>query len=52
MLEIEFGMPVAFNMNNMSLEAELSYLHPLFNDPAWPSPNGFIFSFSAIFKLF
>lgn len=52
MLEAGLGMPVAFNLNNLSLEAEVSYLFPVFNDPAWPSPSGFIFSFSAIFKLF
>lgn len=52
MLEVELGLPVAFNLSNISLEAEVSYLHPFFNDPAWPSPSGFIFSFSAIMKLF
>ena len=52
MLELEFGLPVSFNLDFMSLETEVSYILPMYNDPSYPSPKGFILSFSAFFKIF
>lgn len=52
LLELEFGLPVSFNLDFMSLEAESSYILPMYNDPAYPSPKGFILSLTAIFKIF
>jgi len=52
MLELEFGLPVSFNLDFMSLESEVGYILPMYNDPSYPSPKGFILSFSAFFKIF
>lgn len=52
MLELEFGLPVSLNLDFMSLEAEVSYVLPMYNNPAYPSPKGFILSLSAFFKIF
>jgi len=52
MLELEFGLPVSFNLDFMSVEAEFSYVLPMYSDPAYPSPKGFILSLSAFFKIF
>ena len=52
LLELEFGLPVSFNLDFMSLEAEASYILPLYYDPTYPSPKGFILSLSAIFRIF
>lgn len=52
LLELEFGLPVSLNLDFMSLEAEGSYILPLYNDPSYPSPKGFILSLSVIFKIF
>lgn len=52
LLELEFGLPVSFNLDFMSLEAEAGYILPLYNDPAYPSPKGFILSLSVLFKIF
>jgi hypothetical protein len=49
---MEFGLPVSFNLNIMSLEAEVSYVLPMYSDQSYPGPRGFIFSLSAFFKIF
>ncbi len=51
-MEIEVGLPVSFNLKFMSLEADLSYIFPTYSDPAYPAPKGFVFMFSAFFKIF
>ncbi|MFZ0471265.1 MAG: hypothetical protein WAL94_01495 [Bacteroidales bacterium] len=52
LIEIEFGLPVALNLNFMTLEAEASYLLPAYSDSAYTGPKGFIFTVSALFKIF
>jgi hypothetical protein len=52
LIEIEFGLPVALNLNFMTLEAEASYLLPAYSDNAYTGPKGFIFTISALFKIF
>ena len=52
LIEIEFGLPVALNLDFMILEAEASYLLPAYSDSAYPGPKGFIFTVSALFKIF
>lgn len=52
LMEIEVGLPVSFNLKFMSLEADISYIFPTYTDPAYPAPKGFVFMFSAFFKIF
>lgn len=51
-MEVDFGLPVAFNMDFMTIEAELSYVLPLYNDHIYQSPKGLIFMLSGIFRIF
>ena len=52
LIEIEFGLPVAFNTNFMTIEAEASYVLPAYSDPYFPGPKGFVFTLSCFFKIF
>lgn len=52
LVEIEFGLPVAFNTNFMTIEAEASYVLPAYTDPYFPGPKGFVFTLSCFFKIF
>ena len=50
-MEVDFGLPVAFNTNFMTIEAEVNYVLPLYNDPVYRSPKGFIFMLSGFFRI-
>ncbi len=50
--EVDFGLPVAFNTDFMTIEAEVNYVLPLYNDPKYRSPQGFIFMLSGFFRIF
>lgn len=52
LVEIEIGLPVALNLDFMSVEADLSYIIPTYSDPDYPAPKGFVIMLSAIFKIF
>lgn len=52
LIDIEIGLPVSFNLDFMSLEAEASYVLPMYSDPSYPGPKGFVFMVSAFFKIF
>jgi len=52
LVEMEFGLPVAFNTNFMTIEAEASYILPAYSDPYFPGPKGFVFTLSCFFKIF
>lgn len=52
LMEIEVGLPVSFNLKFISLEADISYIFPAYTDPFYPAPKGFVFMFSAFFKIF
>jgi len=52
LMEAEFGLPVAFNTDFMTLEAEVSYIIPVHEDPNYLLPKGFIFMLSAYLKIF
>ena len=52
LIEIEVGLPVAFNLNFMTIEAEASYVLPAYSDPYFPGPKGFVFFLSAFIKIF
>jgi hypothetical protein len=50
--EIDFGFPVTFNSERLAIEAEASYVLPLYNDSFFPGPKGFVFIISCIFRIF
>jgi len=52
LLEIDLGIPVAFNTDFMTIEAEPSYVIPLYNDASYPGAKGFIFQVSLFFRIF
>lgn len=52
LLELDFGIPVSFNTKRLTLEAEPSYVLPIYNDPSYPSTKGFVLLLSAYFKIF
>jgi hypothetical protein len=51
-MEVDFGLPVAFNTDFMTIEAEVNYVLPLYNDPDYRSPKGFILMLSGFFRIF
>jgi hypothetical protein len=52
LMEIDFGLPVAFNTGFMTVEAELDYILPVYNEPDIHGPKGFVFMLSGIFRIF
>ncbi len=52
LIEIEFGIPVSFNTDFMTIEAEPGYVLPAYSDPYFPGPKGFVFTLSCFFKIF
>jgi hypothetical protein len=51
LMEIDFGVPVSFNMNRITIEAEPGYILPIFDDPIYRSMKGFVFTFSIFCKI-
>jgi hypothetical protein len=51
-LDIDFGLPVAFNTDRMTIEAEAGYVLPLYKDSEYPGPKGFILLLSGYFRIF
>lgn len=51
-MEVDFGLPVAFNSDFMTVEAELSYILPVYEDSDFPGSKGFVFMLSANFRIF
>ena len=52
LMEIDFGVPVSFNINRITFEAEPGYILPIFDDPIYRSMKGFVFTFSIYYKIF
>ena len=52
LIEIDFGLPVSFNSGRISAEAEPGYVLPLYKDPYFPRPKGFVFIISCFFRIF
>ena len=52
LLEIDFGLSVALNTDFMTIEAEPSYVIPLYDDKFYPGTKGFIFQLSIFFRIF
>ena len=51
-LEMDFGLPVTFNTDFMTIEAEPLYVIPFYNDTYYLSTEGFIFQLSIFFRIF
>jgi hypothetical protein len=52
LMEIDFGVPVSFNMNRITIEAEPGFILPIYNDPIYRNMKGFVFTFSIFIKIF
>jgi hypothetical protein len=51
-MEIDFGVPVAFNSDRLTFEAEPGYVLPLYDNQYYPSTRGFILMLSLYFRIF
>ena len=51
-MELDLGLPVAFNTNRMTIEAEAGYIIPFNYEPGYQIPKGFVFLISAFFRIF
>jgi len=52
LMDFQFSLPVTFSYGRFSLEAEGSYLLPVYSDPYYPVSKGFTFYLNALFKIF
>jgi hypothetical protein len=52
LLEIDFGFPVDFNTDFLTIEAEPLYVIPLYDDNYYPGAKGFIFSLILFIRIF
>jgi hypothetical protein len=51
-MEIDLGIPVAFNAPKFTIEAEPGYILPMYDDPEFPGIKGFVFMVSGFFRIF
>ncbi len=51
-MEADLGVPVSFNADHFTIEAEPSYLIPLYDDLEYPGLKGFNFMISIYFRIF
>ena len=52
LMEIDFGIPVSFNTDRFTIEAEPGYILPIYNDAIYQSMKGFVITFSLFIKIF
>lgn len=52
LMEINLGLPVAFNTGNFILEAEPGYILPMFDQDYYPATKGFVFTLSCYIRFF
>lgn len=52
LIEYDFGLPVAINLNRLRFEVEGGYVLPAYSDPELPGPKGFVFMISGSVKIF
>jgi len=52
LVEVDFGIPVAFNTPRITIEAEPCYIYPLYEDTNYPGTKGFMFLISAYLRIF
>jgi len=51
-IEADFGLPVAFSTDVITIEAEAGYLLPVYTDPEYPEIKGFVFLVSLYLRIF
>jgi hypothetical protein len=51
-MEIDFGIPISFDANNFTIEAEPGYNFPFYNISNYPGTKGFAFSLTGTFRIF
>lgn len=51
-IEADFGLPVAFSTDVITVEAEAGYVLPVYTDPDYPDIKGFVFLLSVYFRIF
>jgi hypothetical protein len=52
LMDFEFSLPVTFNYDNFSIEAEPSYILPAYSNNDYPAPEGFTFFLNVYFRIF
>lgn len=52
LIEADFGLPVALNADAFTIEAEVSYVLSVHDDPYYPGIKGFVVMLSGFFKIF
>lgn len=52
LMEIDMGVPVAFNMNRITLEAEPGYILSLYSDTELFNPEGFVLMINCYLRIF
>ena len=52
LMDLEFSLPVTFSYGKFSVEAEASYLLPVYSNPVYPEPEGFTFYLNIFYKIF
>jgi hypothetical protein len=51
-MEIDMGIPVAFNTGKLIIEAEPGYIIPMFDETYFPGTKGFVFMLNCYIKIF
>ena len=52
LMEVDFGLPVGFNIGNLSIEAEPGYILPAYPESDFESPGGFTLLLNIFYKIF
>jgi hypothetical protein len=52
LMEVDLGMPVAFNSGKLTVEAEPGYILPAYSDTSIQSPKGFTFFLNVYYRIF
>lgn len=52
LMEIDAGIPLAFNLERLTLEAEPGYIIPLYSETELFNPEGFVFMINCFVKIF
>lgn len=51
MMEVDFGIPVAFNSDHFTIEAETGYVIPLYENPEYPGLKGLVFILTVYLRI-
>lgn len=52
LIEVDFGLPVAFNGDRFTIEAEAGYVLPVYGGSSVSGQKGFLFLLSGFFRIF